>query len=131
LDKTGTLTTGKMSVTDVTNFGKNKNEMMALLSAVENTSDHPLGQAIVKYTHDLGVTDDVKLPELDTVKGQGLVGQSDEFKILVGNERLMKANNVQITKEQRKAINARMNDGDSVVLMALDQELRLVVGVND
>ncbi|CAJ1176748.1 heavy metal translocating P-type ATPase [Companilactobacillus paralimentarius] len=131
LDKTGTLTTGKMSVTDVTNFGKDKNEMMALLSAVENTSDHPLGQAIVKYTHDLGVTDDVKLPELDTVKGQGLVGQSDEFKILVGNERLMKANNVQITKEQRKAINARMNDGDSVVLMALDQELRLVVGVND
>lgn len=92
LDKTGTLTTGKMSVTDVTNFGKDKNEMMALLSAVENTSDHPLGQAIVKYTHDLGVTDDVKLPELDTVKGQGLVGQSDEFKILVGNERLMKAN---------------------------------------
>lgn len=131
LDKTGTLTTGKMSVTDVTNFGKDKNEMMALLSAVENTSDHPLGQAIVKYTHDLGVTDDVKLPELDTVKGQGLVDQSDEFKILVGNERLMKANNVQITKEQRKAINARMNDGDSVVLMALDQELRLVVGVND
>lgn len=131
LDKTGTLTTGKMSVTDVTNFGKDKNEMMALLSAVENTSDHPLGQAIVKYAHDLGVTDDVKLPELDTVKGQGLVGQSDEFKILVGNERLMKANNVQITKEQRKAINARMNDGDSVVLMALDQELRLVVGVND
>lgn len=131
LDKTGTLTTGKMSVTDVTNFGKNKNEMMALLSAVENTSDHPLGQAIVKYTHDLGVTDDVELPELDTVKGQGLVGQSDKFKILVGNERLMKANNVQITKEQRKAINARMNDGDSVVLMALDQELRLVVGVND
>lgn len=131
LDKTGTLTTGKMSVTDVANFGKDKNEMMALLSAVENTSDHPLGQAIVKYAHDLGVTDDVKLPELDTVKGQGLVGQSDEFKILVGNERLMKANNVQITKEQRKAINARMNDGDSVVLMALDQELRLVVGVND
>ena len=131
LDKTGTLTTGKMSVTDVTNFGKNKNEMMALLSAVENTSDHPLGQAIVKYTRDLGVTDDVKLPELDTVKGQGLVGQSDEFKILVGNERLMKANNVQITKEQRKTINARMNDGDSVVLMAIDQELRLVVGVND
>ncbi|GEO58298.1 heavy metal translocating P-type ATPase [Companilactobacillus bobalius] len=131
LDKTGTLTTGKMSVTDVVNFGKDKNEMMALLSAVENTSDHPLGQAIVKYAHDLGVTDDVKLPELDTVKGQGLVSQSDEFKILVGNERLMKANNVQITKEQRKAINARMNDGDSVVLMALDQELRLVVGVND
>jgi copper-(or silver)-translocating P-type ATPase len=131
LDKTGTLTTGKMSVTDISNFGKDKNEMMALLSAVEKTSDHPLGQAIVKYVQDLGVTDKIELPELDTVKGQGLVGQNDDFKILVGNERLMKANDVKISKEQRRAINDRMNDGDSVVLMAIDQELRLVVGVND
>src|SRR5699024_4359229 len=81
--------------------------------------------------NDLGITDTPKLPELDTVKGQGLVGQNDDFKILVGNERLMKANNVKISDAQRKAINRRMNDGDSVVLMAIDQELRLVVGVND
>lgn len=131
LDKTGTLTTGKMSVTEVTNFGKNKNEMMALLSGVEQTSDHPLGQAIVKYANDLGVTDTPKLPELDTVKGQGLVGQNEDFKILVGNERLMKANDIKISAAQRKAIDSRMNDGDSVVLMAINGELRLVVGVND
>lgn len=131
LDKTGTLTTGKMSVTDIDNFGKDKNEDLGLLSAVEKTSDHPLGQAIVRYINDLGITDTPKLPELDTVKGQGLVGQNDDFKILVGNERLMKANNVKISDAQRKAINSRMNDGDSVVLMAIDQELRLVVGVND
>ena len=131
LDKTGTLTTGKMSVTEVTNFGKNKNEMMALLSGVEQTSDHPLGQAIVKYANDLGVTDTPKLPELDTVKGQGLVGQNEDFKILVGNERLMKANDIKISAAQRKAIDSRMNDGDSVVLMEINGELRLVVGVND
>lgn len=131
LDKTGTLTTGKMSVTDIDNFGKDKNEDLGLLSAVEKTSDHPLGQAIVKYINGLGITNTPKLPELDTVKGQGLVGQNDDFKILVGNERLMKANNVKISDAQRKAINSRMNDGDSVVLMAIDQELRLVVGVND
>ncbi|WP_334352836.1 heavy metal translocating P-type ATPase [Companilactobacillus sp. HBUAS56257] len=131
LDKTGTLTTGKMSVTNVDNFGADKTKDMALLSAVEQTSDHPLGQAIVKYVADSGVTQAVELPELDTVKGQGLVGQNDDFKILVGNERLMKNNNVKISKAQRKAIDARMNQGDSVVLMAIDQELRLVVGVND
>ncbi len=131
LDKTGTLTTGKMSVTDVDNFGNDKDEMLSLLSAVEKTSDHPLGQAIVNYVKDLGITETKKLPELDTVKGQGLVGQNDQFKILVGNERLMKNNDVQVSATQRKAINSRMNDGDSVVLMAVDQELRLVVGVND
>lgn len=131
LDKTGTLTTGKMSVTDVDNFGNDKDEMLSLLSAVEKTSDHPLGQAIVNYVKDLGITETKKLPELDTVKGQGLVGQNDQFKILVGNERLMKNNDVQISATQRRAINSRMNDGDSVVLMAVDQELHLVVGVND
>lgn len=130
LDKTGTLTTGKMSVTDVDNFG-DKTENLAMLSAVEKTSDHPLGQAIVKYVADQNITETPALPELDTVKGQGLMGQNDDFKILVGNERLMKANNVKISAEQKAAINKRMNDGDSVVLMAVDQELRLVVGVND
>ncbi|WP_338232205.1 heavy metal translocating P-type ATPase [Companilactobacillus muriivasis] len=130
LDKTGTLTTGKMSVTDVDNFG-DKTENLALLAAVEKTSDHPLGQAIVKYATDQSITETPELPELDTVKGQGLVGQKDDFKILVGNERLMKANDVTISAEQKEAINSRMNDGDSVVLMAVGQELKLVVGVND
>lgn len=130
IDKTGTLTTGKMSVTDVDNFG-DKEKNLALLAAVEKTSDHPLGQAIVKYATDQNVTATPTLPELDTVKGQGLVGQNDNFKILVGNERLMKANDVQISAEQKQAITKRMNDGDSVVLMAIDQELQLVVGVND
>src|SRR5699024_2468602 len=127
LDKTGTLTTGKMSVTDVDNFG-DKEKNLALLAAVEKTSDHPLGQAIVKYATDQNVNATPALPELDTVKGQGLVGQNDNFKILVGNERLMKANDVQISAEQKQAITKRMNDGDSVVLMALNQELKLVVG---
>ncbi|WP_338215896.1 heavy metal translocating P-type ATPase [Companilactobacillus muriivasis] len=130
LDKTGTLTTGKMSVTDVDNFG-DKTENLALLAAVEKTSDHPLGQAIVKYATEQSITETPELPELDTVKGQGLVGQKDDFKILVGNERLMKANDVKISAEQKEAINSRMNDGDSVVLMAVGQELKLVVGVND
>lgn len=130
LDKTGTLTTGKMSVTDVDNFG-DKTENLALLAAVEKTSDHPLGQAIVKYATEQSITETPELPELDTVKGQGLVGQKDDFKILVGNERLMKANDVKISAEQKEAINNRMNDGDSVVLMAVGQELKLVVGVND
>ncbi|MFC6176749.1 heavy metal translocating P-type ATPase [Companilactobacillus huachuanensis] len=130
LDKTGTLTTGQMSVTDVDNFG-DKKENLALLAAVEKTSDHPLGQAIVKYATDQSITETPELPELDTVKGQGLVGQKDDFKILVGNERLMKANDVKISAEQKQAINKRMNDGDSVVLMAVGQELKLVVGVND
>ncbi|WP_300560509.1 heavy metal translocating P-type ATPase [Companilactobacillus sp.] len=130
LDKTGTLTTGKMSVTGVENFG-DQNANLALLSEVEKTSDHPLGQAIVKYVADKDITETPALPELDTVKGQGLVGANDDFKILVGNERLMKANSVNISKEQRAAIDKHMHDGDSVVLMAVDQELRLVVGVND
>ena len=130
LDKTGTLTTGKMSVTSVDNYG-DQEKNLALLSAVEKTSDHPLGQAIVKYATDQNILETPALPELDTVKGQGLIGQDDKFKILVGNERLMKANDVKISAVQRKAIDKHMHEGDSVVLMAVGQELRLVVGVND
>lgn len=131
LDKTGTLTTGKMSVTAVDNFGDDKVKSLALLAAVEKTSDHPLGQAIINYVEDQNIKPASSLPTLDTVKGQGLVGQTDDFKILVGNERLMKANQVNINDLQKKLIEQRMQAGDSVVLMAINQELRLVVGVND
>ncbi|MFC6323182.1 heavy metal translocating P-type ATPase [Companilactobacillus baiquanensis] len=129
LDKTGTLTTGQMSVTKLSHFGTDKESDMALLSAVEGTSDHPLGRAIVKYIEAENVTATKDLPELDTVKGQGL--QSNDGDILVGNERLMKANNVEISKDARQAMNDRVNQGDSIVLLAVNKELKLVVGVND
>lgn len=131
LDKTGTLTTGKMSVTIVDNFDGDKEKLLGLLTAVEKTSNHPLGQAIINYAEDQNIKPASGLPTLDTVKGQGLVGQTDDFKILVGNEKLMKANQVNINDLQKKIIEQRMQAGDSVVLMAINQELRLVVGVND
>ncbi|CAJ1177714.1 haloacid dehalogenase [Companilactobacillus crustorum] len=131
LDKTGTLTTGKMSVTIVDNFDGDKEKLLGLLTAVEKTSNHPLGQAIINYAEDQNIKPASGLPTLDTVKGQGLVGQTDDFKILVGNEKLMKANQVNINDLQKKIIEQRMQAGDSVVSMAINQELRLVVGVND
>ncbi|APU72379.1 heavy metal translocating P-type ATPase [Companilactobacillus crustorum] len=131
LDKTGTLTTGKMRVTIVDNFDGDKEKLLGLLTAVEKTSNHPLGQAIINYAEDQNIKPASGLPTLDTVKGQGLVGQTDDFKILVGNEKLMKANQVNINDLQKKIIEQRMQAGDSVVLMAINQELRLVVGVND
>lgn len=129
LDKTGTLTTGKMTVTGLSHFGDDKNADMALLSAVEGTSNHPLGSAINKYITEQGISEASDLPELDTVKGQGL--QSSDSRILVGNERLMKHNGVTITNDARKAIDDKMSNGDSIVLMAVDSKLKLVVGVND
>ncbi|MFD1470965.1 heavy metal translocating P-type ATPase [Companilactobacillus mishanensis] len=131
LDKTGTLTTGKMTVSKMDSFGTDKNADMAILSAVESNSDHPLGRAITKFVANEGIKDLPEMPELDTVKGQGMVGTDDSQEILVGNERLMQNNGVEITPENRKAIDARLDDGDSIVMMAINKEIRLIVGVND
>lgn len=131
LDKTGTLTTGKMTVSNVASFSQDKTVDLATLAAVEASSDHPLGHAITKYIKDLGITDLPQVPELDTVKGQGMVGNDGKQEILVGNETLMQDNDVEITSENRQAIDDRLDNGDSIVMMAVNKELRLVVGVND
>lgn len=131
LDKTGTLTTGKMTVSKMDTFGTDATADMATLAAVEKGSDHPLGHAIVKYINNEGIKDYPEVPEFDTVKGQGMVGTDSEKEILVGNERLMQENDVEITAANRKSINDRLDNGDSIVIMAINKEIRVITGVND
>ena len=128
LDKTGTLTTGKMTVSQMDTFGEDPDEDKKILASVENGSDHPLGHAIVKY-----INSD-NLPEInafDTIKGQGMVGEYLGQEVLVGNERLMQERGVEITVKNRQSIDEMLDNGDSLVLMAINKEIRVIAGVND
>ncbi len=69
LDKTGTVTKGEPSVTDILAFGVNENELVSLAYSAEKMSEHPLAKAVVKYAEEKGV------------KAQN----TDDFKILPGN----------------------------------------------
>jgi Cd2+/Zn2+-exporting ATPase len=128
LDKTGTITTGKMLVHTHKNFAADENAALGMLSAIERGSNHPLANAIVAYATQKGVSEPAA-PDMSTIKGLGLA--SADGKYLVGNDRLLAKYGVTISADAQAAIDDAQNAGDSVVILAIDQQVALVVGVND
>ncbi|MFI9201610.1 heavy metal translocating P-type ATPase [Streptomyces sp. NPDC053048] len=89
LDKTGTVTAGKPVLTDIhTAAGFDKNELLTLVAAAEQTSEHPLAAAIVSGTRERGLT----FPEasaFDSVTGKGVQATVADRAVLVGTARLL------------------------------------------
>jgi Cu+-exporting ATPase len=88
LDKTGTVTTGKMTLTDVTVAdGIDRDEALRLVGALENASEHPIAQAIAAAAHDAG-----PLPAVESFQnreGLGVEGFVDGHALVVGRPALL------------------------------------------
>lgn len=128
LDKTGTITTGKMAVHSVAAFNGTATEALGTLAAIEAGSVHPLAKAIVKYAADQGA-EETSVPDMETIKGRGLASADGQY--LVGNARLLTEHDVAISADVTAAVTAAQEAGDSVVILADHGVVRLVVGVND
>ena len=89
LDKTGTITNGAPTLTDVTSSAPiASDELLRLAASAEQPSEHPLGRAIVDGAHQRGLT--LADPsQFQSVTGQGLVAVVDSHQIVVGNRRLL------------------------------------------
>jgi Cu+-exporting ATPase len=89
LDKTGTITRGQPALTDVAPWGEmTEAELLRLVASAERSSEHPLGQAIVRGAIERAV----KLTELtdfQSVTGKGIQVTVDGRRVLVGNQRLL------------------------------------------
>jgi Cu+-exporting ATPase len=129
LDKTGTLTRGEPSVTDVLpGPGFTADRLLALAAASEKNSEHPLGEAIVRAGSEQGA---VAEPEsFDSIPGQGVEAVTDGRQVLLGNRRLMAERGVDIRSVagQAEALEA---DGKTVMLVAVDGSLAGLVAVAD
>lgn len=131
-DKTGTLTTGQTAVSRVKSYTDNADLALSLTAKAEQQSDHPLGRAVLTYAddhklayQDLAVTDD------NTIKGQGLKVTIDNHQTLIGNARLLTAEGITLTAAQNEDLDSIQATGSSVILVAVDGELSLILGVSD
>ncbi|KRE65013.1 ATPase P [Arthrobacter sp. Soil736] len=88
MDKTGTLTKGEPEVTDVVVEGIGHNELLALVAAVEQESEHPLAAAVVRHAREHGAPALVASDFLN-VPGHGAGATVDGHRVLVGNRKLM------------------------------------------
>lgn len=127
-DKTGTLTIGNPKVADKEIYADNTDEVLAYLASVENESDHPLAKAVVEYIGSTGV---YTVEKTDVVKGGGIVAQVDGHRIAVGNVALMEQENVHLSEKAREDIIRFEENGNSLVLTAVDGELKALMGIRD
>ncbi|WP_181349569.1 heavy metal translocating P-type ATPase [Thalassobacillus sp. CUG 92003] len=124
-DKTGTLTNGKPEVTD---FAGDASALHFMASA-ENHSEHPLASAIVYYGEKQGV--EVVKPEyFKAIPGSGIEARIEEKNILIGTRKLMESHDVEY-EEYEERLKHWENEGKTVMLAAIDQQLQAVAAVAD
>ncbi|HFD3560151.1 MULTISPECIES: heavy metal translocating P-type ATPase [Enterococcus] len=127
-DKTGTLTVGNPEVAETEVYGDNVEKAYSYLASVETESDHPLAKAVLQHT---GKVELFPVEDTDVVKGGGIVAQVDGHRIAVGNVALMEKENVQLSKKAQKDVKQFEKNGNSLVLIAVDGELKILMGIRD
>ncbi|GHF12745.1 heavy metal translocating P-type ATPase [Pseudolysinimonas yzui] len=130
LDKTGTITNGTPTLTDVLPAdGFDADELLALIAAAERDSEHPLATAIVAAAEDRGL-DTLRSSTFESITGQGVRALVDGRTVLVGNARLLTAAGIDasILTADLEALAA---DGKTPMLAAIDGRPAGVVGVAD
>lgn len=96
LDKTGTCTEGKPKVRKIYALGITEKELMAYAGSLEINSSHPLAKSIISYCKDKNI-DIQPCKDYKETAGGGLSGIINNKKILIGNQRLMEQNNIDIS----------------------------------
>ncbi|WP_462394480.1 heavy metal translocating P-type ATPase [Lentilactobacillus parabuchneri] len=130
-DKTGTLTEGKTAVTQLKDYSKNQLGL-TIAAAIEKQSDHPLAQAVVKFSadHKIGF-DKVEVTDADTIKGRGVKATADGQSVLIGNLRLMNDEEIALTDQQKLDLEAIQSQGSSTVIVAFDGRVQTILGISD
>ena len=130
VDKTGTLTLGKPTLTGVEAApGFDEDEVLRLAAGLEIRSEHPLAEAILRGAEAKGLKAP-KVAEFSTVTGQGVRGTVDGRITLLGNARLMESAQIDIAPVAEFAEERRKN-GETVMLLASDGKLAGFVAVAD
>jgi P-type Cu+ transporter len=130
VDKTGTLTLGKPTLSDVQIFsGFSTDDVLMFAASLEISSEHPLAEAIVSGAKAKGIQLS-KVTHFESITGMGVAGEVSGKKILVGNKKLLEKFGVSADEISDKA-KALQEKGNGVMLLAIDGKPAGVIAVND
>ena len=123
-DKTGTITKGIFKVTKIEGFnGHSQEEVLELAALSESFSNHPIGRSIVAAYG--GEIDKAKVTSYREIAGKGIEAEIDGSKILIGNEKLFKDNNIEIVEVESIGTIAYVGkDGVHIGTIEVSDELK-------
>ncbi|VTT26642.1 copper-translocating P-type ATPase [Streptococcus gordonii] len=130
LDKTGTITVGKPSLTDLLPLGDlNRPDLLQLIASAEQHSEHPLAQAILEAAKEEGL-DLLPVSHFEAMVGRGLSAQVEDKQLLIGNESLMKEKNIDSSAFQEQLLELSQK-GKTAMFVAIDGQLVGILAVAD
>jgi Cu+-exporting ATPase len=129
LDKTGTLTKGQPSVTDVVPRAGPADDVLRLAAAAEKNSEHPLGESIIRGARERGI--DIGEPEeFQAIPGHGVEARLDGDTVLLGNRKLMAERQVVVDGLSAEAERLEV-EGKTVMFVASAGQFKGLVAVAD
>ncbi len=127
LDKTGTITEGKPTVSDLLTFG-DEVVIKSIIKGLEAPSEHPLAAAIVDYLKD---TQAASFDQFESITGKGVRGVFDSQTFFLGTPALLYEHSVKITKEQNQLIDSLQKEAKTVVVLGDSKEIKAIVALTD
>ena len=127
-DKTGTLTKGTLSFSKMYNYSDlSDDDILKIIAGFEKKSEHPFAKAFVEEAEKRNIDfDEVK--EFKAISGQGVFAVVENYDVLIGNKRLMDANNIPVNESDFEEL---VNDGNSILYVSLNNKIVALVGVKD
>lgn len=130
VDKTGTLTEGKPSLTTVQTTGNmNEDNLLRFAASIERASEHPLAEAIVAGASNRSIALDA-VEEFTAVTGKGVSATVSGKALLLGNAKLMQDNDIDISDAESVVVE-HQHGGETVMYLAVDGSLAGFLGVSD
>jgi len=127
-DKTGTLTIGKPEVSDIVPLTGSEEQLISLAAAIESRSEHPLGEAILQYAKQRGLS----IPEVtafEALIGQGAGGEIDGQRYYIGNSRFFAGYAVPLPVKE--LLEKLQNEGKTVMFLGNEEQILGVIAVAD
>lgn len=129
-DKTGTLTLGQPSLNDTISLnGLTSDELLGLAASAEQSSEHPLARAIVEAAKIKKI--DIETPEnFESLSGHGIMATVKGHNVIIGS-RMLAIKDLSLSSDEKKKIDLLESDGNTVVPIAVDQELAGLLVISD
>ena len=124
-DKTGTLTEGKPVVTDIIG---DEAEVLGLAASLEEASQHPLAEAIVKRASEAGLEFHT-VENFQALHGKGVSGQIAGKQVLLGNAKML--DGMDISSNYHEKLEELEKDAKTVVFLAVDNEIKGLLALQD
>ena len=156
-DKTGTLTKGKLSLSKINNYTENysnsqelkanglenvetdsnekgkklsDNNIIKLVASIETKSEHPIARSIVEEANERKIELE-KVKEFQNFAGLGVTALYNGEKYIIGNKKLIKQNNIEISQQVLKDEEKLQKAGNSILFVAKENILIALLGVKD